>query len=146
MLIYMDLCCFNRPFDSQAFKTIYLETEAKLFIQDMIRERRVNLAWSYMMSYENSANPDKDKRDSIREWENLSFCKTFESDEILRFANFIQSKGLGVKDALHVACAITLKADFFITVDKGIQRKGGLISEIKVISPIDFITTHEGAL
>lgn len=146
MLIYMDLCCFNRPFDSQSFKTIYLETEAKLFIQDMIRDRRVNLAWSYMMSYENSANPDKDKRDSIREWENLSFCKTFESDEILRFANFIQSKGLGVKDALHVACAITLKADFFITVDKGIQRKGGLISEIKVISPIDFITTHEGAL
>ena len=142
----MDLCCFNRPFDSQSFKTIYLETEAKLFIQDMIRDRRVNLAWSYMMSYENSANPDKDKRDSIREWENLSFCKTFESDEILRFANFIQSKGLGVKDALHVACAITLKADFFITVDKGIQRKGGLISEIKVISPIDFITTHEGAL
>jgi len=146
MLIYMDLCCFNRPFDSQTFKTIYLETEAKLFIQDMIRERRVNLAWSYMMSYENSANPDKNKRDSIREWESLSFCKTSESDEILRFAELIHSKGLGVKDSLHLSCAVLLKAEFFITVDKGIQRKSGLISEIKIISPIDFITTHEGAL
>ena len=146
MLIYMDLCCFNRPFDKQAFKTIYLETEAKLFIQDLIRERRINLAWSYMMSYENSANPDKDKRDSIREWEKLSFCKTFESDEIIRFAKLIRAKGIGVKDSLHLSCAVSLKADYFITVDKGIQKKGDMISEIKIISPIDFITTHEGAL
>ena len=36
MLVYMDLCCFNRPFDDQSQPRIYLETEAKLFIQRKI--------------------------------------------------------------------------------------------------------------
>ncbi len=38
MLVYMDLCCFNRPFDDQTQDRIYLETEAKLIIQKNIRE------------------------------------------------------------------------------------------------------------
>lgn len=36
--IYLDLCCFNRPYDDQTFQRIYLETEAKLFVQEQIKE------------------------------------------------------------------------------------------------------------
>ena len=38
MLLYMDMCCFNRPFDEQVQQKIYLETEAKLFIQRKIKD------------------------------------------------------------------------------------------------------------
>lgn len=31
--LYLDNCCFNRPFDDQTQLTIYLESQAKLFIQ-----------------------------------------------------------------------------------------------------------------
>jgi hypothetical protein len=31
--IYLDNCCFNRPYDDQAYLTIKLESEAKLFVQ-----------------------------------------------------------------------------------------------------------------
>jgi len=31
--LYLDNCCLNRPFDDQIQQRIYLETEAKLFIQ-----------------------------------------------------------------------------------------------------------------
>ena len=48
MLVYMDLCCFNRPFDDQSQPRIYLETEAKLFIQRKIKDGEIELAWSYM--------------------------------------------------------------------------------------------------
>ena len=34
MKIYLDLCCFNRPFDDQTKARIKLETEAKLVIQE----------------------------------------------------------------------------------------------------------------
>lgn len=43
MLIYLDLCCFNRPFDDQSSRSIYIETEAKLFIQDMIKQGLVEI-------------------------------------------------------------------------------------------------------
>ncbi len=36
MRIYLDNCCFNRPYDNQSQIRIHLETEAKLHIQELI--------------------------------------------------------------------------------------------------------------
>ena len=36
MRIYLDNCCFNRPYDDQSQLRISLETQAKLYIQGMI--------------------------------------------------------------------------------------------------------------
>jgi uncharacterized protein (DUF433 family) len=36
MVIYLDNCCFNRPYDDQSHSTIFLETQAKLGIQENI--------------------------------------------------------------------------------------------------------------
>ena len=36
--LYLDNCCFNRPFDDQSQLTVRLETEAKLFIQEEIKK------------------------------------------------------------------------------------------------------------
>ena len=41
MRIYLDNCCFNRPFDNQTDIKIRLETEAKLYIQQLIIEKKL---------------------------------------------------------------------------------------------------------
>ncbi len=61
MLIYLDNCCFNRPFDEQNQVRVLLETEAKLVVQERIREGSLDLAWSFMMDFEN---------DLLRMWDN----------------------------------------------------------------------------
>jgi len=38
MKVYLDNCCFNRPFDDQASMIVSMETEAKLHVQDLIRQ------------------------------------------------------------------------------------------------------------
>lgn len=48
MRIYLDNCCFNRPFDDQSELKIRLESEAKLFIQAKISTNQTELAWSYI--------------------------------------------------------------------------------------------------
>lgn len=53
MRIYLDNCCFNRPFDDQSQIRIRLESEAKLKIQDDILEGKVELIWSYILDAEN---------------------------------------------------------------------------------------------
>ena len=53
MKIYMDNCCYNRPYDDQTQIRIYLETEAKLYIQEQIRNGEFELVTSYMLEYEN---------------------------------------------------------------------------------------------
>lgn len=38
MKIYMDNCCYNRPYDDQTQIRIPLGTEAKLHTQDMVKK------------------------------------------------------------------------------------------------------------
>ncbi len=67
MIIYLDNCCFNRPFDYQSQLRIKLETEAKLKIQDEIRAGRFQLAWSYILDLENVNNPYNERKRQINE-------------------------------------------------------------------------------
>jgi hypothetical protein len=62
MLIYLDLCCFNRPFDDQGQLIVRLQTEAKLHVQAMIQNGVLKLAWSAIIDLENAANPDRERR------------------------------------------------------------------------------------
>lgn len=41
--IYLDNCMFNRPFDNQTQMRIRLESEAKLYIQDKIKNNYTEL-------------------------------------------------------------------------------------------------------
>ncbi|MDR1811691.1 MAG: hypothetical protein LBQ87_02590, partial [Candidatus Fibromonas sp.] len=63
MKIYLDNCCYNRPFDDQSDIIIRLETEAKLFIQQKVKENALELVWSFILDYENSRNPFEDRRE-----------------------------------------------------------------------------------
>ena len=67
MLIYLDNCCFNRPYDNQRYEIIRLETEAKIFVQNCIKSNPIKLVWSFILDFENSENPYKEKRESINE-------------------------------------------------------------------------------
>ena len=52
---------------------------------------------------------------------------------------------LGIKplDALHIACAIMLKCDYFLTVDKGILRKANHILQLAVVNPVNAVIQWE---
>lgn len=47
MRVYLDNCCFNRPFDDQTQTRIRLEAEAKLDIQQRVTEKQIELTWSF---------------------------------------------------------------------------------------------------
>ena len=54
--IYLDNCCYNRPYDDQTQLRISLESQAKLHVQEMIKDGKLELAASYILTYENSKN------------------------------------------------------------------------------------------
>ena len=60
MRVYLDNCCFNRLFDDQRQLRIRLEAEAKLYIQEAILGGKLELVWSYILDYEDAANPFDD--------------------------------------------------------------------------------------
>jgi predicted nucleic acid-binding protein len=120
--IYLDNCTYNRPFDDQSQLRISLETQAKLYIQSLIKDNKIDLIYSYVCFYENYINPFENKRLSISDFSKYAKYSIGESHDILIKANKMIQKKIKPLDALHLSCAINAKADYFITVDDGILR------------------------
>ena len=123
MRIYLDHCAYNRPFDDQSNIKNQLETSAKLHIQDQIKQEKYDLVWSYMSDLENNSNPNVESRKSIQLWENIAKNKCKSSENILTLGNKIARKGIRANDALHIACAIEIRCDYFISTDAGLTNK-----------------------
>lgn len=143
MLIYLDICCFNRPFDDQSQVRVLLETEAKLVIQDRIRSGRLDLAWSYVMDLENCANPFEDRRASVHAWKNLATVDVSETDAILKRAEGLNQHGFRAKDALHISCAIASSCRMILSTDMGILNKAYLVPELAILNPVDYDSTDD---
>ncbi|MCL2346704.1 MAG: hypothetical protein FWC50_00435 [Planctomycetaceae bacterium] len=139
--LYLDNCCFNRPFDDQSQLLVQLETEAKLFIQEEIKKGTFELVWSYILDEENSSNPSPDKKEQISSWKPLAISDVEASSEVIRLAKEFAKQGLKSMDALHVACAIDASAEYFITVDGGILKRK--IKEIWTMNPLEFLLIYK---
>jgi predicted nucleic acid-binding protein len=141
MKIYLDVCCFNRLYDDQSYLTTKLESEAKLFVQNEIKQGTFELVWSFMMDYENNANPYEERKIAIAEWKSIAVNYIQPHIEIRDAGTQLMSAGLKRKDALHMACAIHGQCEYFLTTDKGILNKK--IDGIEILNPIAFIAKME---
>ena len=140
--IYLDNCCFNRPYDDQTQLKIELETKAKLFIQNLAFYGKVDLVWSYMLDFENDKNPFPQKRRAIAQWRKLAATDVEETPQILEIAEEAVGQGLALADALHVACAINAGCDCFITVDRRLL-KYKTSGQITLCNPMTFLESWE---
>jgi predicted nucleic acid-binding protein len=139
MKIYLDNCCFNRPYDDQSNLRVRLEAEAKLRIQEEIRDDSYELVWSYILDYENSKNPFKERREQIAQWRIYATENIQESLEVIEMAKGLQVFKIKKMDSLHIACAIQANATYFLTTDDGILKKATGIQNIRITDPIGFI-------
>jgi len=142
--IYLDNCCLGRPFDDQDSIRVFLETEAKLFIQEQIKSGKIEMATSYILHFENMQCRLKMKRESVGE-----FLKLYSAIYIdITFAERVQAKaekfisaGIKQKDAYHVASAILADCDYFLSVDDRLIKHN--IDGIIMMNPVDFIRILE---
>lgn len=138
--IYLDNCCFNRPYDDQTHKTIYLETEAKLYIQNCIRNGILELVWPFILDFENSVNPYKYRKEAIKEWSLIAVDSVRASDKIRDCGKNIETLyKLKPKDALHLACAVDARCEYLLTTDRSFIKKTNILDKIVVMNPLEFI-------
>ena len=145
MRIYLDNCCYNRPYDDQTSITNSLETQAKLVIQNLIRLGRHELVSSETLEYEVDASPYTSQSEIIRRFiqENAAFyVGSKRKDDVEKRAAKIMETGVKHYDACHVASAILAECDYFITVDKRLLKFQS--EEVKIVNPIQFVAETEG--
>lgn len=118
---------------------IRLESEAKLKIQEEIRAGKFPLVWSYILDYENSRNPFQEWKIRVARWKKYANLDIRESNELVERANILNQIGLQKIDALHIACAIISKYDYFLSADNTILKRQDEVCDIKIVDPIAFI-------
>ncbi len=120
MKLYLDLCIYNRPFDYQGVERVALETSIFIYLIEKIEKGADTLVVSEALLYENSQNPDEQRKIRVDSYFHLAkeFVEMSESD--VERAEFLKGLGFSDIDALHIALAEKAKVDYFITCDDGI--------------------------
>lgn len=143
MRIYLDLCCFNRPYDDQSQVRVRLETEAKLWLQDKVRSGAYGLVWSAVLDLENSKNPFIEHMQAISQWRALAANHVMAGPEVLAIAEPLVASGVQAFDALHIASAVVGKADLFITTDDRLLKRVRNFNGVKVFFPAEALAFLE---
>lgn len=144
MRVYLDNCCYNRPYDDQTQLRISLEAQAKMEIQSQIKNGKIELATSYINTYENNKNPFEMRRENIRNFQNeyaVIYVKESVDPRVCVMALEIEKAGIKHKDACHVVCAILSHCDYFLTTDDRLLKYQS--SSIALLNPIAFLNLLE---
>ncbi len=139
--VYLDNCCFNRPFDDPSNLLVRLEAEAKTYVQQEIRNGTVELAWSFILEHENADNPYENRKNAIAPWKHLAVVDVGAEEEVFRHALVIRECGIRGMDALHVACAIVAQCHYFLSTDKKLLRKR--VNGITILNPMNYVQEAE---
>jgi predicted nucleic acid-binding protein len=123
---------------------IRLETDAKLYIQQLVRDQKIELAWSFILDYENAANPNNEVKEKIAEWKTFAVVDIDYSEGIASDAFKLMRLGLRQKDASHIACALASQCDCFLTTDKKILNKD--VTGIELLNPIDYVRRYSDGI
>jgi predicted nucleic acid-binding protein len=138
MRIYLDVCCFCRPFDDQSFDMIALESNAVL----MILDRCAAVAgWSFCSSDalddEIVRIPQVIKRQQVYNLYSLAAEHIELNAGILARVKELVVLNITPFDALHLASAEFGKVDVFLTADKKLINKAKCAGlKIRVENPL----------
>ncbi|MCI9015907.1 MAG: type II toxin-antitoxin system VapC family toxin [Clostridia bacterium] len=139
--LYLDNCCYNRPFDDLEQEKINLEANA---IENIFRKhinKEVEIYKSMAIDFEISKiKPDNKRRQVEDLYDAVELIEIDYSEEIKQIAIELRQYNIKDMDSLHLAFATSNDIDYFITTDRlliNASKRANL--KIKVINPIEFI-------
>ena len=134
----MDTCCLNRPFDDRSQLRISLEAEAVLGVLAKCESGVFALVSSEVLVIETNLNPHPQKKAFVE-----SILATASGFAVIDTAGEaraleLESRGFKPYDALHIAAAESVSADYFCTCDDRLLSKALVDGEnkVKIRSPL----------
>jgi len=140
MKVYLDMCALKRPFDDQTQGRILIETTAVTRILDATAAGVLTLCNSAALVAENRRNPNRQRRERVSALLASIGSPVPATPGIFTRAEDLARYGLRDMDALHLAFAEYLKADYFVTVDDEVLTRSAKTKlGVKVTDVIDLL-------
>ena len=140
MIIYLDNCCYNRPFDDQTQERIHLESETILTILKMGQMKRVIIVGSEILELEINRMPDENKKRKVLDLYQVADMRILYTDIIKkRSEEIISVSQIRTFDSLHIAAAEEANADVLLTTDDKLEKMSEKLDlKIRVLNPLRF--------
>lgn len=139
--LYLDNCCYNRPFDNLEQEKINLEANAIENIFTKCINKEIEIYKSMAIDFEISKIKSDTKRRQVEDlYDAMELIEITYSAEIKQRAKELRQFNIKDMDSLHLAFAESKAVDYFITTDRlliNASKRANL--KIKVINPIEFI-------
>ena len=143
MLLYLDLNCFNRPFDDQSQDRIGREITAVFSVLQRIIDGIDHFAWSAILDFENAPHPLVDRRTEIARWAQRAVTNVGISEQVSSRAQALAEAGFGALDAAHVACAEAAGCDCLLTCDDRLMRTARRVHlTVRVQNPVEYLEEY----
>lgn len=143
MLLYLDTCCLNRPWDDRRQLRVQLEGDVIVAIASSVELDLLTLCGSSVIDFEIARISDSDRLRKVQTIAaKASRFQYYGTAERVRAAALIPH-GFRPLDAAHVACAEAAGSDFLLTTDdrllKAARRHQNLLT-VRVENPVTWAT------
>ena len=139
--IYLDNCCFNRPFDDLTDDKARLECEAVLTIIDRCESGLWDVFSGDVLDDEIDRMANAVKKQKVLKLYSSASVNIEITDDIISRAKEFQSGNIRPFDALHLASAEYAGADILLTTDKKfVNRALQSNAKVKVKNPVVWLT------
>lgn len=139
--IYLDNCCYSRPFDDLKQEKVSLEANAIEIIFSKHINKMLEIYKSMAIDFEISKINYDNKRRQVEDlYDAMNLIDIDYSDTIRKRALELRKYNIKDMDALHLAFAESKDLDYFITTDRLLINASKRVKlRIKVINPIEFV-------
>lgn len=141
-LIYLDVCCFNRPFDDQSQERIRLEAEAVLMILERCQSGVWTLITSEAVEVEIGQIRDPDRLAQVQLLAGAAMQRVVVDVSVERRVEGWARQGFGAFDAFHLACAEVGNVTVLLTTDDRFLRRAlrmGEMLQVRVANPLQWL-------
>lgn len=135
--LYLDCCCYNRPYDDMSQLRINYEAEVVLAILELAYAKKIKVCGSEILLLEIMKMKDAVKRARVRLLYTIAEGSIRLTGVVEKTAEDIRSKSnIKLFDSLHLATAVQAGIGYFITTDdKFLKQAARLNLEIQIMSP-----------
>jgi len=147
MIIYLDVCCYSRPFDNRdhtAQPRIQAEIAAVMNAINICGVEGFSVIGSPAAVFEIHKIKDDSKRHkTMRFYLDTVTVEAQLTADVKKMAKELMMQGVKELDAYHLAFAESMVVDYLLTTDDRLESAAaGLGMKIKVVNPINFLREY----
>ena len=142
MKLYLDNCCYNRPYDDQTQEKVHMEGEAILTIINICKQNNDEIIGSPALDLEIDQLSDIEKKEKVKYFYDQTITTKVNYTEKIfnRAQELAEQTNIRTLDRFHLSFAESSDADILLTTDIKFEKACSKINlQIKVINPLKYL-------